>query len=163
MSTAVPDSRVYIHARCGQPTEISGPQFAALADPLATMEWTVCSHCEQQDDLSAFTWADTGESIPAYYERYRKAIPAADRARASRSRMFRYLIIGGMLGLLISIVLGLFVGLLFGLWLGVLAAVLCTLVLSPLGGVLGFMHFEKHVVKPIVRRALQVEDVRQLR
>ena len=32
MSTDIPTSRVYIHQRCGQPTEVSGPEFVALAE-----------------------------------------------------------------------------------------------------------------------------------
>src|SRR5690606_14297700 len=79
MSTDIPTSRVYIHQRCGQPTEVSGPEFIALADPLAEMEWTLCSNCQENDSVDQFVWADTGEPISVYYQRHLQAVTAEDR------------------------------------------------------------------------------------
>lgn len=163
MNGEIPTSRVYIHARCGRPTEVSGPEFAALADPLAGMERTLCADCEEMDSLSQFAWEDTGEKISAYYARHLQSVSPADRQRARRSNLFRFLGIGGVLGLLVSAGLGTLVGVGAGIGYGVLAGTLCGLLLIPLGAIGGFKYFEKQVVAPILRRTFQVHDARQLR
>ena len=163
MNSEIPTARVYIHERCGRPTEVSGPEFSALADPLAGMERTLCAPCEEMNTLSQFTWEDTGEKISAYYARHLQAVSPADRQRARRSNLFRFLAIGGALGLLVSIGLGTIVGMGAGIGYGVLAGTLCGLLLIPSGAIGGFKYFEKRVVAPILRRTFQVDDARQLR
>jgi hypothetical protein len=163
MSTDIPTSRVYIHQRCGQPTEVSGPEFSALANPLAEMERTYCSSCQQYDPIDQFSWADTGEPLNVYYQKYLQAMPADARRATARRNLLRYLIGAATVGLAISIVVTLlFVQLLSSL-IGILLGLLAALLLIPLLGLLGFQYFEKNVVQPLLRRHLGVDDPRQLR
>lgn len=162
MSSEPATSRTYIHTACGQPTEVSGSEFMALADPLAGMERTVCSGCGEMDSLTQFAWADTGELISDYYLRHLQAVSPEDRRRASRRTMFRWIIGGGIMGLLISIGLGWIVTWYMGALFGILFGLVTTVILVPLLGILGFRHFEANVVGPVIHRAFGVDDVRQL-
>jgi hypothetical protein len=163
MSTDIPTSRVYIHQRCGQPTEVSGPEFIALADPLAEMEWTLCSSCQENDSIDQFVWADTGEPISVYYQRHLQAVAAEDRQATTRGNLLRYVIIAVASGLAVSIAIALLLVQLLGTVIGILLGIIAALLLIPLLGILGFQYFEKNVTRPIIRRVFGVEDVRQLR
>lgn len=162
MSTDIPPSRVYIHQRCGEPTEVSGPEFSALANPLAEMERTFCSNCQQYDTIDQFSWADTGEPISVYYQRYLQAMPAVDRQATARSNLLRCIIGAATVGLAISIVITLLLMTLLGTLFAILLGLLAALLLVPLLGLLGFQYFEKSVVQPILRRLFGVDDPRQL-
>ena len=56
MSEPVPDSRVYIHTRCGTATGVSENDFVALADPFSVVSGTFCVGCETHFPLDQFTW-----------------------------------------------------------------------------------------------------------
>lgn len=56
-------SREYVHHKCKTVTVIEGPEFAALADPLANMTGTYCAECDDAFPITEFAWADTGERI----------------------------------------------------------------------------------------------------
>ena len=74
---------------------------------------------------------------------------------------FKYLVMGGVGGL----TAGVFVGLVLGR-LGPIAAIvgglIAVLLLTTLGVLMGFLHFEKNVVAPVGKKYWNVEDVRLL-
>jgi len=163
MSTDIPTSRVYIHQRCGQPTEVSGPEFSALANPLAEMERTLCSSCQQHDAIDQFSWADTGEPLSVYYQKYLQAMPAEARRATARSNLLRYIVTAAAIGLAVSIAITLLLVQLLSTLIGILLGLLAALLLIPLLGLLGFQYFQKSVVQPLLRRHLNIDDPRQLR
>jgi hypothetical protein len=69
------DSRVYIHDACGGETEVSGDDFARLANPFAWVSQTYCASCSSFAGLGRFCWADTGEDVPSYRRRLRRRAP----------------------------------------------------------------------------------------
>ena len=72
--TALRDSRVYVHSKCGQPTRIHAKELSRLADPYQPLIKLKCSQC----GLVLFrtiAWEDTGETINAYRRRIRKNEP----------------------------------------------------------------------------------------
>jgi hypothetical protein len=70
-----PDSRPYVHDRCGQITVVSGHDFSRLANPFAFVSQTYCVVCQTFVSLRSVAWADTGESIAAYRRRLRAEAP----------------------------------------------------------------------------------------
>jgi hypothetical protein len=70
-----PTSRVYVHRRCGGATVVDGDDFAALCNPFSIAKETYCCTCQGFDELSAFTWEDTGESISQYRQRMKRLVP----------------------------------------------------------------------------------------
>lgn len=55
------ESRTYTHRRCQMQTEMGGPEFRAMSDPLAGMKATFCSHCEDHFPVKEFAWSDSDE------------------------------------------------------------------------------------------------------
>ncbi|MCU0873725.1 MAG: hypothetical protein MUE50_15415, partial [Pirellulaceae bacterium] len=98
--------------------------------------------------IAEFAWADTGERISDYYERYRQQASPIQRFLASRSAMF---MMAGVAG-----VLGLFAGMLIlkKLLIGVVLAVV---------GVGGVFALHTLALGPmILKQALGTNDPRQL-
>ncbi len=158
---SVPESFQYIHLPCGEYTEISGAEFESVANPLSGIQTTLCAHCGEQDDVGEFCWEGWEETIADYYDRLLAQVPERERERAGRPGMFKYLVMGGVGGL----TAGVFVGLVLGR-LGPIAAIvgglIAVLLLTTLGVLMGFLHFEKNVVAPVVKKYWNVEDVRLL-
>lgn len=96
-------SREYVHRKCRGVTAIDGPEFSALADPLANMTGTYCSECEDMFPIAEFAWADTGERISEYYERYQQQASSTQRFLASRTGMFVMAAVAGVLALLVGV------------------------------------------------------------
>jgi hypothetical protein len=48
-----------VHHDCGQETEVSGDDFARLANPFAWVSQTYCAACETFASVGRFSWADT--------------------------------------------------------------------------------------------------------
>lgn len=80
--------RDYTHLPCGGSTTVDGPEFEALADPLAGMVATYCSHCEEVFPLDQFAWTDTREKVTDYYARYRNSASPLQNFLASRLGMY---------------------------------------------------------------------------
>jgi hypothetical protein len=68
-------SRVYVHDACGGETEISGDDFARVANPFAWVSQTYCASCERFAGLGRFSWADTDETLTDYRRRLRRRAP----------------------------------------------------------------------------------------
>lgn len=94
-------SRDYVHQRCRTISVIEGPEFTALADPLANMTGTYCAECDDAFPIAEFTWADTGERISEYYARYQQQASPTQRFLASRTGMFVMAAAAGLLTLLV--------------------------------------------------------------
>lgn len=139
-------SRDYIHAACESTTTIDGPEFQALADPLAKMQSTWCAECEDHFPISEFSWADTRERISDYYSRYQQQASPAMRFVASRAGMFTFAVALFFLGVPLAMILRSLWGLAGGVVGAVLAIVLHVTVLGPM----------------VLRRVLGTEDPRQL-
>jgi hypothetical protein len=71
-----PDSRPYVHDRCGEVTVVSGGDFSRLANPFTFVSQTYCASCQRMVGLRSVAWADTAEPIAAYRRRLRGAAPA---------------------------------------------------------------------------------------
>ena len=97
------NSREYVHHKCETVTVIEGPEFAALADPLANMTGTYCEKCDDALPITEFAWVDTGERISEYYERYRQQASPTQRFLASRAGMFVMAATAGLLALLVGL------------------------------------------------------------
>ena len=156
-------SRNYVHLSCGEVTEICGPEFVSVANPLADMERTACSHCEIDDSLSEFEWEDTGESLWDYVERHRENIPAEALEKTSHDQVVKYAIRGAIVGGVIGIMLGVLVGAATSLVVGIVVGIVLTLIAAPLGAILHFMKFESKIVQPLLEKHLGVKDVGELR
>jgi len=80
--------RDYIHLRCGASTTIDGPEFRAMADPLAGMVATYCAQCGDVFSIDQFVWSDTREAISDYYLRYQSMGSPFQNFLASRTGMY---------------------------------------------------------------------------
>jgi hypothetical protein len=72
-----PDSRPYVHKRCGEVTVVSGNDFRRLANPFDFVPQTYCVACEEMVGLDTVAWDDTGETISRYRRRLRAAAPVS--------------------------------------------------------------------------------------
>ncbi|MFK8112197.1 MAG: phage holin family protein [Rubripirellula sp.] len=150
-----PESRTYTHQTCRTQTEISGPEFAALADPLAAMEFTYCSACDGHYSLEDFEWSDTRESIPDYYKRHGKKATEMDRFFCSNPGLA---FLGGA-GFFLGIMLGAFVYLMVGGFVTIIVAV----VLGIAGAIAGVVLREAVIGPQIIQRVCGVTDPRSLK
>jgi len=156
-------SRSYIHEECGEETEVSGSEFEVMSNPFAEMVQTQCSYCEEMDSIFAFSWADTGESLPDYYERHRKNIPEEELEKTSYAAVIRSAVVGGVIGAVFALILGGILGATVGLWTGIISGVIALVVFGALGAIINFSRHETRVVKPLVKKYLKVDDTRRLR
>lgn len=156
-------SRNYIHDACGQVTELDGPEFQAVANPLAEIVQTQCSHCDIDDSLTQFRWEDTEETLRDYVERHREDIPDEALERTAHDQVIKFAIRGAVTGGVISAVLGVLIGAATSPLIGCIAGVILVLLGAPLGAVLKFMSFESNVVQPMLEKYLGVQDVGELR
>jgi len=148
------DSRSYLHTTCGAETEISGPEFQALADPLASMQRTYCAECEDYFPLEEFQWSDTGETITDYYARHGATASSMDRFWCDTSG----LVCLGILGLLAGSVVGIVLGMASGFWIGVGSSIGLGLV----GGIGGIVVRETLISPRILERVCGTRDVTSL-
>ncbi len=149
------DSRDYIHNQCRETTTIEGPEFEALADPLANMTGTYCAECEDMFPIHEFFWADTKERISDYYERYQKQASGAQRFMASRSGMFSLAGLMLLVGLVLAIVIGKSSGVGVGVAVGSVVG---------LGGAIGAVIVHSTVIGPmILKQVCGVSDPRMLK
>ncbi len=156
-------SRNYVHGECGMVTQLDGPEFQSVANPLAEMETTCCSHCEEHFDLSEFYWEDSGETIADYYARHRKNIPDEVLERTSHAQVVRYAVRGAVIGGVIAIAIGIGIGVLTSILWGIVGGIVVAIIAIPLGAILQFQQFEKKIVQPLLEKHLGVKDVGELR
>ena len=124
------NSREYVHTQCGGETTVDGPEFAALADPLAKMTSTYCAECEEVFPVSQFVWADTRERISDYYAHYQKQASGLQQFLASRGGMFTLAGVMFVAGLALTLVLGIVLGLIAGVAGAIVAIVLHVMVIG---------------------------------
>lgn len=78
MGNKIPNSRAYVHQRCGGATTISNgdsdQDFTNLCNPFAPVGATFCSSCGTHFSLREFAWADTGEGVQEFRERHLAAL-----------------------------------------------------------------------------------------
>ncbi len=141
-------SREYVHSKCGNVTVIDGPEFAALADPLANMIATYCAECEDNFAVSEFAWTDTGERISDYYERHRRKASPTQRLLASRTGMFAMSAAAGLVALVIG--------------LAVLRMPIVALILTVVAAMAMIALHTFSIGPMILERALGTNDARQL-
>lgn len=148
------ESRNYTHSKCKTQTEVSGPEFSALSDPLAGMKETFCAQCDGHFPLSEFVWSDTSEKITDYYARHSKKATDADRFLFSTPGLG--LLAGG----------GFFLGVMFGALLyfaiGGMAGFIVALILGLVGAVAGVVVCETVLKPKILGRVCGVSDTRNL-
>lgn len=155
VNNMIPESRAYVHVRCQSSTEISGPEFSSLSDPLVGMIRTYCAGCDEMFPLDEFMWEDTKERIPAFYARHAARVPPLGRMLGSRQGMFALAGVGALLGLLLGIVIGVLAGWLVGSIM---------ILLGIIGGLLAGVLIQIFVVSPIIaKKWLGVEDLRLLK
>lgn len=158
---SVPESFQYIHLPCGEYTEIRGAEFESVANPLSGIQTTLCAHCGQRDNVEEFCWEGSEETIADYYHRLLMQIPEQELDRAGRAGMFKYLIMGGVGGFASGVFIGLILGRL-GPIAAIVGGLIAVLLLTSIGVLMGFLHFEKNVVAPVVKKYWNVDDVRLL-
>ena len=124
-------SRDYTHNSCGESTTVDGPEFSALADPLARMVSTYCSHCEEAFPLDQFVWSDTQERITDYYRRYQNMGTPFQSFVASRTGMFALAAVPFVLGVLAYFIIGNQWCIPGGLLLGLIVIVLHVVTIGP--------------------------------
>lgn len=118
----IPDSRAYIHDKCDQTTDVDGGDFLNLARPTPGMRGTMCAECGGMFPISEFKWADTGEPITAYYERYRKHIPPLTKWICSRQLSLTIIVAGFLAGVGFGIWCGSVLGLFWGIVIGIVSS-----------------------------------------
>jgi hypothetical protein len=123
--------RDYIHRVCGTSTTVDGPEFSALADPLARMVSTYCVKCDDHFPIDQFSWADSQEKLSDYYRRYQEKASPFQNFLASRMGMFSFAGALFVLGLIGALVLGSLWLVAVAVLLAIVAIVVHVLVLAP--------------------------------
>jgi hypothetical protein len=154
MNAAIPESRSYLHEKCGQATEVSDSEFKIVASPIPGCRMTMCCACGQHFPIGEFTWEDTGEQIVDYYARH--AAKASVLARCVSSLPFMLTVIA--LGAIVGVALGI----ISWRWLGILAGVLVGIISVLVGMVAGLL-LSSAIENRIVCNSLGVADIRCLK
>ena len=149
------ESRDYKHLKCKTQTEISGPEFRALSDPMASMKETFCDECDGHFPINEFAWSDTNEKITDYYDRHTSKASEADRFLCSTP------------GLAILAAGGFCVGVVFGgiicMLIGGMAGFIIALILGLVGAVVGVVVRETVITPKILQKVCGVSDTRNLK
>lgn len=154
MTNVVPDSRSYVHSKCGQSTEVGGGDFGNMAAPVPGMNRTMCVACGGAFPIEEFRWEDTNEEILAYYERHRQRIPALTQILCSRPVGLAVIFGGFLLGIMIGIFAGSLLGVTWGVVVGAVAAII---------GALATLIIWDAIEQRLLCSALQVPNVRYLK
>lgn len=152
--SVIPQSRVYVHIDCGQQTMVDEEDFKGIANPVPGTGRTYCACCKGYFVLDEFMWADTGETIPDYYQKYRDELPPMVLFLGARSVAWSLLAISILLG----IALGIWSGAALGTVWGVVIGIVISLVLAMLIIYFWYMWIDSMVIK-----RLDVMDVRMLK
>lgn len=151
----IPESRDYRHIKCGTITTISGQPFEVMSNPLSDMSRTWCSGCSSMFTLDEYEWADSGESIPAYYSRHSSKATSFQKFLCSRMNM---LVMGG-LGLL----LGAIGGFLITRNGAIGAKIIVALVGGGIGGFAGLAIYVSVICNLVTKSVCGVADTRTLK
>ena len=147
-------SRTYRHYACGQHTAVSGFDHIYVTHIFSHPEETYCSTCEAAFPVDDFCWANTGEKLRDYYQRYQSLYSDSEK-----------FMIGGLLALIVTIVavlIGGIIGLLIGISFGLPIAIVLAIVFAILSGVITFKVFSYQEAK-INKRIIGTTDYHQLR
>ncbi len=123
--------RDYTHRACGTSTTVDGPEFSALADPLARMVSTYCVKCDDHFPVDQFSWSDSQEKLSDYYRRYQEKASPFQNFLASRMGMFSFAGSLFVLGLVGALALGSIWLVAVAVLLAIVAIVVHVLVLAP--------------------------------
>lgn len=157
MGKKIPNSREYVHQKCGGTTTISNgasdQDFTNLSNPFAPVGATFCSGCGTHFPLREFVWEDTGEGVQEFRERHLaelrgKAGPFA-RFLLAPTGCLTFLLVGAALGAGIG-----FVAVIGPIW-GAVA-----------GAVVGVVVAQAILVPQAMKRVLAeagIDDFRQLK
>ena len=154
MADQIPHSRLYIHNKCGEVTEIGGGDFKNVASPVPGMVTTMCSACGKMFPISQFKWADSDEKIVAYYARHRARVPSPTKRLCSRPIRIAIMMTGFLAG----------IG--FGFWVRnmfVAAGDFLPIVVSSVIGAIGSLTIWEGITNRVLSRSLGVPDIRCLR
>jgi hypothetical protein len=124
--------RDYTHLSCGGSTTVDGPEFQALADPLAGMVATYCATCDEAFPIEQFVWTDTQEKISDYYDRYQNMGAAWQNLLVSRTGMYLLAAVPFLLGVLGFLVVKNRWCIPAGLLMGLIVIALHTVLLGPI-------------------------------
>lgn len=151
----IPESRTYVHSQCGQETEVGGQAFEVVSNPMSSMEQTQCSNCGSMYPISEFSWADTGETISAYYARH--TTNASNRQRFLCSKRFMVVVIG----IAAIVTASAFYALVAND--NLLTRLICVAGGLMVGAMIGMAVFLTGFANPIKRKVCGVPDTRALR
>jgi hypothetical protein len=154
MNTAIPDSRTYIHEKCGQATDVSESEFKIVASPLPGCRMTMCCACAQHFPIAEFKWADSGERIVDYYNRHRAKASLSARLVSSLAFTLALVALGGIGGVAAGVAAGNWVGIIVGFLVGIV---------SVLVGMVAGLLVASAIETRVVARSLGVPDVRCLK
>lgn len=151
----IPESRTYRHIRCKSATQVFGPEYTALSDPLLGMVRTYCAECDELFPLDQFVWEDSRERISDFYARHAAKVSPLGRLFGSRNGLFTVAGLGALLGLLSGLLIGSIAG-----WLMGAIVILIGLIVGTIVGVM----VSEYVIRPaIAKHWLGVTDMRMLR
>lgn len=71
-------SRQYKHDRCDQLTLVSGRELSFISNIFTHPKRVWCDHCKKKSPIHEYVWADTGERITDYYQRYASRFNVVD-------------------------------------------------------------------------------------
>jgi hypothetical protein len=154
MRKRIPESRAYVHEKCGGATSISNGKsdrdFTNLCNPFSPVGATFCVNCGTHFPLREFSWEDTGEGLDEYRARLRDMAPPGNRFLLSPSGCLVGMVAGAALGAAIGAVA--LVGPLWGAGIGAFAGLIL------IAGILG-----PRAEKRLLSEVYGVEDYRQLK
>lgn len=153
MTGKIPNSRSYIHNKCGEVTEVDGGDFKNMASPIPGMNWTMCAACCGYYPVSEFKWADSNEEILAYYARHRARVSAFTSLICSRPFSIVIILFAFLAGIGIGIWSGFALGLVWGILIGLVASFV---------GVIATILIWDSIETRLLNHALGVPDVRCL-
>ncbi|MCC9641065.1 hypothetical protein LOC71_02185 [Rhodopirellula sp. JC740] len=151
-----PSSRAYVHDRCEQPTVVSDTAFSTVASPLAGVEQTYCNACKDMFAVKEYRWADSGETLPDYYQRHAGGATAIDRFIASRHSIIAAFVVSVVVGIATAALFYFFLkeGLMAAVFLGIGAGFLSLIAMGTI--LISFLTPMVH------RRVCKVSDPRHL-
>ena len=93
-----PNSRAYVHDKCGNSTVVSDEHFTMICDPFRLVTGTFCVACNDHFSLTEFVWADTGEVIAEARSRWADEAPPMVKTLNSSTGCWLVFALGAVAG-----------------------------------------------------------------